>query len=97
MATTDTPAGQASSTAYEDDRAYVFHSWSAQAALAPIVVAGAEGSWFWDEAGNRWLDFSSQLVNVNIGHQHPRVIAAIKEVREERPNRVVRTLVRCRG
>jgi taurine--2-oxoglutarate transaminase len=67
------------STAYTDDRAHVFHSWSAQGALAPIVVAGAEGSWFWDEDGNRYLDFSSQLVNVNIGHQHPKLVAAIQE------------------
>jgi taurine---2-oxoglutarate transaminase len=56
---------------YENDRAHVFHSWSAQGALTPLVVAGAEGSWFWDDKGNRYLDFASQLVNVNIGHQHP--------------------------
>jgi taurine--2-oxoglutarate transaminase len=76
MTSTEPRAG---STAFADDRAYVFHSWSAQAALAPVVVAGAEGAWFWDEDGNRYLDFSSQLVNVNIGHQHPKVVAAIKE------------------
>ena len=67
------------SRTYADDRAHVFHSWSAQGALDPIVVAGADGSWFWDEAGHRYLDFSSQLVNVNIGHQHPRLVAAIQE------------------
>src|SRR6187431_2787092 len=67
------------SQAYRDDRAHVFHSWSAQGALKPLVVAGAEGSWFWDENGNRYLDFSSQLVNVNIGHQHPKLVAAIQE------------------
>jgi taurine--2-oxoglutarate transaminase len=67
------------SQAYRDDRAHVFHSWSAQKALQPLVVAGAEGSWFWDEDGRRYLDFSSQLINVNIGHQHPKVVAAIKE------------------
>ena len=67
------------SAAYRDDRAHVFHSWSAQALLDPVVVAGASGSRFWDEAGNSWLDFSSQLVNVNIGHQHPKLVAAIKE------------------
>ena len=61
------------------DRSHVFHSWSAQGSLAPVAVAGAEGSWFWDYDGHRWLDFSSQLVNVNIGHQHPAVVAAIKE------------------
>jgi taurine---2-oxoglutarate transaminase len=59
------------------DRAHVFHSWSAQKGLSPMVVAGAEGSYFWDYDGNRYLDFSSQLVNTNIGHQHPRVTAAI--------------------
>jgi taurine--2-oxoglutarate transaminase len=65
--------------AFLNDRAHVFHSWSAQATLNPVVVAGAEGSWFWDEAGKRYLDFASQLVNVNLGHQHPKVRAAIKD------------------
>ena len=59
------------------DRAHVFHSWSAQAGLSPIAIAGAEGSYFWDYEGRRYLDFSSQLVNTNIGHQHPKVTAAI--------------------
>lgn len=59
------------------DRAHVFHSWSAQAGLKPLAVAAAEGSCFWDYDGNRYLDFSSQLVNTNIGHQHPKVTAAI--------------------
>lgn len=67
------------SQAFQDDRAHVFHSWSAQRALAPAVVAGGEGSWFWTEDGTRYLDFSSQLVNLNLGHQHPRVVAAIQE------------------
>ena len=70
------------SQAYRDDRAHVFHSWSAQRALQPLVVAGAEGSWFWDEDGHRYLDFASQLVNINIGHQHPKVVAAIREQAE---------------
>ena len=64
--------------AYLNDRAHVFHSWSAQGTLNPVVVAGAEGAWFWDEGGKRYLDFASQLVNVNIGHQHPKLLAAIK-------------------
>ncbi len=63
--------------AWELDRAHVFHSWSAQAALDPLVIAGGEGTRVWDHAGTRYLDFSSQLVNVNIGHQHPAVVAAI--------------------
>ena len=66
-------------TAYANDRAHVFHSWSAQGLIDPIVVAGASGSRFWDDKGHTWLDFSSQLVNVNIGHQHPKLVAAIQE------------------
>nr|BFE61834.1 aspartate aminotransferase family protein [Dactylosporangium thailandense] len=65
--------------AYRDDRAHVFHSWSAQRLLDPVVVEGGLGATFWDEAGTRYLDFSSQLVNLNLGHQHPRVVAAIQE------------------
>jgi taurine--2-oxoglutarate transaminase len=58
---------------------YVLHSWSVQDTLNPIPVAGAEGRYFWDYEGKRYLDFASQLVNVSIGHQHPKVVAAIKE------------------
>ncbi|MEU7869308.1 aspartate aminotransferase family protein [Dactylosporangium sp. NPDC049140] len=65
--------------AYRDDRAHVFHSWSAQRMLDPVVVEGGLGATFWDDAGTRYLDFSSQLVNLNLGHQHPRVVAAIQE------------------
>ena len=64
--------------AYELDRSHVFHSWSAQGALKPFVMAGGLASTIWDYTGNRYLDFSSQLVNMNIGHQHPKVIEAIK-------------------
>jgi taurine--2-oxoglutarate transaminase len=64
--------------AYELDRAHVFHSWSAQAALQPFVPARGEGTTLWDYDGKAYLDFSSQLVNLNIGHQHPAVVAAIK-------------------
>lgn len=63
----------------ELDRAHVFHSWSAQGALKPMVIAGGLGSTVWDFEGREYLDFSSQLINTNIGHQHPAVIAAIKE------------------
>ena len=64
---------------FDLDRSYVFHSWSAQKALKPMCVAGSQGSYFWDYDGNKYLDFASQLVNVNIGHQHPKVIAAIQD------------------
>jgi taurine---2-oxoglutarate transaminase len=67
----------------EDAKRYVLHSWSVQNALEPIPVAGGEGRYFWDFDGKRYLDFASQLVNVSIGHQHPKVVAAIKEQAEK--------------
>ncbi|MGH8828142.1 MAG: aminotransferase class III-fold pyridoxal phosphate-dependent enzyme, partial [Jiangellaceae bacterium] len=75
MGSGDTLAG---AQVRENDRNHVFHSWSAQGLIDPLPIAGAEGSWFWDYDGNRYLDFASQLVNTNIGHQHPKVVAAIK-------------------
>ncbi len=64
---------------YELDRAHVFHSWSAQAQIKPMVITRAEGSRVWDGDGKEFLDFTSQLVFTNIGHQHPKVVAAIQE------------------
>jgi taurine--2-oxoglutarate transaminase len=63
----------------EDAKEFVLYSWSTQDAINPVAVAGAEGRYFWDHDGKRYLDFASQLVNVNIGHQHPKIVAAIKE------------------
>ena len=64
------------------DHKYVFHSWSAQGAISPMPVASGSGSRFWDHAGKVYLDFSSQLVFTNIGHQHPKVIKAIQDQAE---------------
>ena len=57
---------------------HYLQSWSKQGAR-PKVITGAEGSWFWDSDGKRYLDFQSQLVNANLGHQHPKIIQAIKD------------------
>src|SRR6478609_4412567 len=73
---TDSAAGAAVKAA---DRAHVFHSWSAQGLIDPLAVAGAEGAYFWDYDGNRYLDLTSGLVFTNIGYQHPVVVAAIQE------------------
>ncbi len=78
MAVTQIDA-EAAQRVRELDKRYVLHSWSVQNQIDPLPVAGAEGRYFWDYDGNRYLDFASQLVNVSIGHQHPRVVAAIKE------------------
>lgn len=61
------------------DHAHVFHSWAAQAEIHPVAIAGAKGSVMWDYQGHEYLDFASQLINVNLGHQHPKLIAAIVE------------------
>jgi taurine--2-oxoglutarate transaminase len=60
------------------DREPVIYSWSAQAGLDPVRVAGGEGCWFWDDRGRRYLDFASQVVNLNLGHQHPRLVEAVR-------------------
>ncbi len=58
---------------------YTFFSWSVQGQANPIPVGKAEGIYFWDTDGKRYMDFSSQLMNTNIGHQHPKVVKAIQE------------------
>lgn len=64
------------------NREYTFFSWSVQSAVQPIPIVRAEGVYFWDADGKRYLDFSSQLMNLNIGHQHPKVVEAIKKQAE---------------
>jgi taurine--2-oxoglutarate transaminase len=71
-------------TTYDYDREYVIHSWSVQSKRNPLVVNRAEGVYFWGTSfpsgkEKKYLDMASQLVNSNIGHQHPKVVAAIKE------------------
>src|SRR3954469_19516243 len=61
------------------DREFVLHSWSVQSAINPLPISHAEGRHFWTLDGQRYLDFASQLVNVNIGHSHPKIVAAIQE------------------
>src|SRR6266550_3343717 len=78
MATTETNT-ELGRQIVEDAKKHVLYSWSVQDAINPIAVERAEGRYFWDYDGNRYLDFCSQLVNVSIGHQHPKVVAAIKE------------------
>lgn len=62
-----------------NDRNYVFHSWSAQGKINPLPIAKGEGVRFWDYDGKEYLDFSSQLVNLSIGHSHPKMVKAIQD------------------
>jgi taurine--2-oxoglutarate transaminase len=66
-------------TSLEREKASVFHSWSAQSTLNPVMVKDANGVYVTDEDGSTYLDFSSQLVNTNLGHQHPSVVKAIQD------------------
>ena len=63
----------------EKNKEYTFFSWSVQSAVNPIPMVKAQGIYFWDADGKRYLDFSSQLMNMNVGHQHPKVVRAIQE------------------
>ncbi|MBO1751590.1 aspartate aminotransferase family protein [Actinotalea sp. BY-33] len=87
----------AGETARRLDRTHVFHSWSAQGDLAPMVVDHGRGTEVWDAGGRRYLDFSSQLVNLNVGHQHPRVVAAIQAQAGELATIAPAHAVRVRG
>src|ERR1700751_1429515 len=82
MATTETNT-ELGKQIVEDAKKYVLYSWSVQNAINPIAVERAEGRYFFDYDGNRYLDFASQLVNVSIGHSHPKVVQAIKDQAEK--------------
>lgn len=55
------------------------YSWSATGKVDPLAVTRAEGIYFWTADGQRMVDFNSQLMCVNIGHNHPKVVARMKE------------------
>lgn len=57
----------------------ILHSWSQHGTVNPFTVARGEGVRLWDYDGREYLDFSSQLVNANIGYSHPKVVAAIQQ------------------
>ena len=53
------------------------YTWTAQHDAEPFPLAGGRGAWFWDTVGRRFLDLASVAVNVNAGHNHPAIIAAM--------------------
>jgi taurine---2-oxoglutarate transaminase len=56
-----------------------YGTWRFQKSWNPLHVVDAEGCYFIDASGKRYLDFSSQLMCVNLGHKNPAVIRAIEE------------------
>jgi taurine--2-oxoglutarate transaminase len=62
---------------------YTIFSWSKQSGLNPLNIKTAKGVWLYERSGKKILDFSSQLMNMNIGHGHPRVKEAVMKQMEE--------------
>jgi taurine--2-oxoglutarate transaminase len=79
MNTVDVVTGLSGQVIVDLAKNHTFFEWSAQGAVDPIPVAGAKGCWFWTPEGQRFLDFNSQLMCVNIGHGDERVINAIAQ------------------
>jgi taurine--2-oxoglutarate transaminase len=63
----------------QQNKEHTLTSWIAQGAWNPLAIDHAEGVYVYDTNGKRYIDWSSQLVNVNIGHSHPHVVKAIQE------------------
>lgn len=64
---------------YEESRQYTMFTWVAQESFRPLVIEKADGIYMWDCDGTRYMDLSSQLVNVNIGFHNQAVIRAMQE------------------
>jgi len=65
-----------------DERRSVLHSWCVQADWNAPTVTGGEGAFFRDEHGRLYLDLSSLAECMNLGHQHPAVVRAIRDQAE---------------
>lgn len=61
------------------NKEFTMASWTAQNAWNPISMDHGDGVYFWDVEGNRYLDWSAQIFNVNVGHNHPHVVQALQD------------------
>lgn len=64
------------------ERDGVLHSWCVQAEWNAPTIVGGRGAHFWDADGRRYLDMSSLAECMNLGHQHPALIRAIRDQAE---------------
>lgn len=62
---------------------HTLFSWSKQAGINPISIKYGKGVYIYDRSGKKYIDFSSQLMNVNIGHGDQRITAAVARQMEE--------------
>ena len=76
---TEDPGTLDAQSIVELSKRYTLFDWVAQSKASPIPVGRAEGIYFWDVDGKRYIDFNSQLMGVNIGHGDRRVIEAMHE------------------
>ena len=67
----------------KDNLEHTIFSWSKQHGLHPLNIEKAKGVYIYDRSGKKYLDFSSQLMNVNIGHGHPEVTEAVVKQMQE--------------
>ena len=59
-------------------KTHTLFSWSARGKVVPMPITRAEGIYLYGPSGEKWMDFNSQLMSVNIGHSHPKVVEAMK-------------------
>ena len=97
MTTEQATAGVGAAEILDLCRTYTLYEWTSQNAVAPIPFVRAKGVYLWDAEGNRYLDFNSQAMNVNIGHADPRVAHAIGEQLAELPFIVPQHATAARG
>jgi len=65
---------------------HTFGTWKRQELWKePLFIEDAEGVYFFDTGGKRYLDFSSQVMNSNLGHKNPVIIEAIRKQAEKLP------------
>ena len=76
------PASMSSEQMIEACLKHTMYSWAATGKVAPLPIARAEGVYMWTPDGKRILDFNSQLMSVNVGHSHPKMVEAIKRAAE---------------
>jgi taurine--2-oxoglutarate transaminase len=67
----------------QDNLDYTLFSWSKQKGIAPIAVKYGDGVYLYDYDDKRYLDFSSGLMNVNIGHGNQRITEAVMKQMQE--------------
>lgn len=83
ITSTESDAVQRAQEIIRQNREYTLFSWSVQGGCNPLPITRAKGTCFWTADDKRYIDYCSQLMNVNIGHGHPKVIEAIKKQAEE--------------